>query len=29
MIVEEIIRLFCQGAIFALNLFLHWKQKEE
>ena len=29
MIVEEIIRLFCQGAIFALNLFLYWKQKEE
>ena len=29
MIVEEIIRLFCQGALFALNLFLYWKQKEE
>lgn len=27
MIVEEIIRLFCQGAIFALNLFLLWDQK--
>lgn len=29
MIVEEIIRLFCQGAIFAVNLFLLWNQKEE
>lgn len=29
MIVEEIIRVFCQGALFALNLFLLWKQKEE
>lgn len=29
MIVEEIIRLFCQGAVFAVNLFLLWKQKEE
>ena len=29
MIVEEIIRLFCQGALFALNLFLYWKKKEE
>lgn len=29
MTAEEIIRLFCQGAVFALNLFLMWKQKEE
>lgn len=29
MIVEEIIRLFCQGAVFAVNLFLLWKQKEK
>lgn len=29
MTVEEIIRLFCQGAVFALNLFLMWKRKEE
>lgn len=29
MTVEEIIRLFCQGAIFAVNLFLILKQKEE
>lgn len=29
MIVEEIIRLFCQGAIFALNLLLLWKQKND
>jgi len=29
MIVEEIVRLFCQGAVFAVNLFLLWKQKEE
>lgn len=29
MIVEEIVRLFCQGAVFAMNLFLLWKQKEE
>lgn len=29
MTVEEIIRLFCQGAVFAVNLFLLWKQNEE
>lgn len=29
MIVEEIIRLFCQGAVFAVNLFLLWKKQEE
>lgn len=29
MIVEEVIRLFCQGAVFAVNLFLMWKQKEK
>ena len=29
MIVEEIVRLFCQGAVFAMNLFLLRKQKEE
>lgn len=29
MIVEEVIRLFCQGAVFAMNLFLMWKQKEK
>lgn len=27
MIVEEVVRLFCQGAVFAVNLFLLWKQK--
>lgn len=29
MIVEEVIRLFCQGAVFAVNLFLMWKQKDK
>ena len=29
MIVEEVIRLFCQGAVFAVNLFLMWKQKSD
>lgn len=26
---EALIKLFCQGAIFAVNLFLLWKKKEE
>ena len=26
---EILIRLFCQGAVFALNLFLLWKDKEK
>ncbi len=27
MIVEEVVRLFCQGCIFAINLFLMWQHK--
>ncbi len=27
MIIEEVVSLFCQGAVFAVNLFLMWKQK--
>lgn len=27
MIAEELVRLFCQGAVFALNLYWAWKQK--
>ena len=26
---ENLIRLFCQGAVFAVNLFLFWKDKEK
>jgi len=29
MTVEVLIRLFCQGALFAVNLFLFWKKNEE
>jgi hypothetical protein len=29
MTAEALIKLFCQGALFALNLFLLWKKKEE
>lgn len=29
MTVEVLIRLFCQGALFAVNLFLLWKKNEE
>lgn len=29
MAVEVLIRLFCQGALFAVNLFLFWKKNEE
>lgn len=29
MTVEEIIRWFCQGAIFAVNVLLLWVQKKD
>ena len=29
MTVEVLIRLFCKGALFAVNLFLFWKKNEE
>lgn len=29
MTAEALIKLFCQGALFAVNLFLLWKEKEE
>lgn len=29
MTIEVLIRLFCQGALFAVNLFLLWKKNEE
>ena len=29
MTVEVLIRLFCQGALFAVNLFLLWKKNDE
>ncbi len=27
--IEEIVGLFCQGCMFALNLYLMWKQKNQ
>ncbi len=29
MMIEEIINLFCQGAVFAVNIFLMWKKNNE
>lgn len=26
---EILVRLFCQGAVFAVNLFLLWKEKDK